>query len=710
MDRLPEYEVDDLLPSLSTMALELLTLITDFLTPHDVVSLMVTNNAMYGRTMPELYRRDIRGQNLAFRWACHYGVVPTVLRCLSHGADANAYFPPLEYPPSWNKATASHPTTMARDGDLLYPPLGDFYDTPLITAIRRKQAVVVKLLIERGADVNKPDRARSQNHLSLWFPIHWALEPHEVALKRNRDALFRVPNAGGWNIPVGDREILQYLIDAGAWVNQRTVCPRGDDDEDGGWGELWTPLYCAMSAAVPDTTVELLLRAGADPTLPSRHVYRVRRERMRTPFDAILSSFPTTMNWKKADHILRHRILCRPGKAVDKRQSWVETAEAGREEHDKPLNRHLTSRPSCPLLFDTIRNWVDHRPRVEVDVVVGLLKSIIDIDSAPIDTPTSPLHPPQDRGQTALRLACTLDTRLDMRPVIRLLVSSGADPNARDDAGACALHYAAQFGHVQRLRALLAMGGADVDARDALGWTPLHYAAQFGDRGQGPRQAVAAADLCAAGANVLAKNADGETPLHVACRAANAEVARALLEAKGGEEAVGVRDSTGRTPAGALRRLVVVYTASAERSRPPGALYDEGPGVEGFVGPRQYDAETAASENLCVNICQSADRVEEMLRARATGIERGCMMGVGGRQGSVGDEHGLAEDEDDDRDPRGRRCYVVNTMGAPTTFFSARKLADSLLALPEGGFEDNFVGSLTLGLRAGPWCISQFWC
>lgn len=89
----------------------------------------------------------------------------------------------------------------------------------------------------------------------------------------------------------------------------------------------------------------------------------------------------------------------------------------------------------------------------------------------------------------------------DDATTITSLLTSGADPSARDPDGATALHFAADAGALSALSALLT-GGAPVDALDADGATPLHYAALAGRRD-------AAAALVAAGADAGAVDGDG---------------------------------------------------------------------------------------------------------------------------------------------------------------------------------------------------------
>jgi ankyrin repeat protein len=86
--------------------------------------------------------------------------------------------------------------------------------------------------------------------------------------------------------------------------------------------------------------------------------------------------------------------------------------------------------------------------------------------------------------------------------VAELLLTKGADINARNDDGWTPLHWAARNGCDQETEFLLGRNAA-VDARDKDGNTPLHLA----------RSPAVRAVLVAHGADVSAKNNDGWTPL-----------------------------------------------------------------------------------------------------------------------------------------------------------------------------------------------------
>ena len=106
-------------------------------------------------------------------------------------------------------------------------------------------------------------------------------------------------------------------------------------------------------------------------------------------------------------------------------------------------------------------------------------------------------------GQTPLMLAAEGGSII----VSQLLISKGADVNAKDDHGRPALHYADL-----KNSELLIANGADVDAKDDYGRTALHLVAY-------KRHNEIAKLLVDNGADVNAKDNKGLTPLdHAASR------------------------------------------------------------------------------------------------------------------------------------------------------------------------------------------------
>jgi ankyrin repeat protein len=146
---------------------------------------------------------------------------------------------------------------------------------------------------------------------------------------------------------------------------------------------------------------------------------------------------------------------------------------------------------------------------------------------------------------------------------VRRLLTSGANPDARDDLGATALMHAAAFSSLDGLRALLDKG-ADVSASTPGGATALMWA--VGD--------VAKVQLLLdRGAAVNASMKDGTTALLAAARRGNVEVMRLLLDRKA---------DTGTS---ANARAELLRIVSAERPEARQTVASAGIDVKSLVTP-----------------------------------------------------------------------------------------------------------------------------
>ncbi|KAL0045471.1 hypothetical protein WJX82_007559 [Trebouxia sp. C0006] len=112
------------------------------------------------------------------------------------------------------------------------------------------------------------------------------------------------------------------------------------------------------------------------------------------------------------------------------------------------------------------------------------------------------------KGQTALHLAACNRTP----DIVHLLLTHGADPNARNPKGRTPLHRAAYTNDLESIKLLL-HHGTDAIATDNQGQTPMHSAATQDD------------DKL----NLSAQNNQGLTALHCAAQDNNVEMVQALL-------------------------------------------------------------------------------------------------------------------------------------------------------------------------------------
>jgi ankyrin repeat protein len=171
------------------------------------------------------------------------------------------------------------------------------------------------------------------------------------------------------------------------------------------------------------------------------------------------------------------------------------------------------------------------------------------------------------RGRTPLMIAASCD---GCSAIVKLLLSKGADPKAKDAASMTALDLAAQAGDAESVRLLLA-AGADANAPSSAGLTPLMYAEMSCNLD-------IVKQLLANHASVNARNTNGGqvkfgpiqlidlTPLHIAAPYCNAEMARTLVDAGADPNALDVRGMTplmlsvaSETQDAAVVRFLVVH-------------------------------------------------------------------------------------------------------------------------------------------------------
>ncbi len=162
-------------------------------------------------------------------------------------------------------------------------------------------------------------------------------------------------------------------------------------------------------------------------------------------------------------------------------------------------------------------------------------------------------------------------------PMVRLLVSLGANPRAIDDQGVAALHSAAAHGEIEFVQALLA-AGAPIEMPGKCFYaqkepsTALWCATDYGDRD-------ATAFLLKAGANPNARGPEGTTPLVRAAERLESLATIDLLLAAGADPTV--RTADGKT----------VLQRAREAQNP----HSGDPAVEAAIFKRLAEASSAAA-------------------------------------------------------------------------------------------------------------------
>jgi ankyrin repeat protein len=403
----------------------------------------------------------------ALHWAVHWNDVDTVQRLLRAGANPRAVNRLGASPLS--EAAALGSAALIRllldagaDARTLSTPDGE---TVLMTAARAGNLEAVKLLVERGADVNAREQYKGQTAL-MW-----------AAAERHADVVaYLLAQGADWRVKSFEHETKMPKLSAASSV---TPMARGG---------LTALSFAAREGHIP--TLEALLKAGADINLQDG-------EKTTPLVTAILNK-----EYTAAKYLLDHGAD--PNLADSFGRAALYAAIDMRNEDYSALPRRplVDTYPSIRLIEDLIVKGADvNQPLVQK------LPGRSGMDSG--DTTLG-------EGATPLMRAA----RAGDGEVIRLLLRSGADPNARTKEGNTALLFAAGVGYRDKnttgteagaLEAvkLLTEVGQSLAQTNNRGETALHGAASRGAD-------TIVKYLAAQKADLNARARTGFTPLDVA--------------------------------------------------------------------------------------------------------------------------------------------------------------------------------------------------
>ncbi|XP_071095704.1 uncharacterized protein [Haliotis cracherodii] len=410
----------------------------------------------------------------------------------------------------------------------------DVKQTPFFEACKNGHIDIVRLLIEKGADVSA---AAADDDDDCYTALHLACKNGHVdivrlLIEKGADvsaaaAAVAADDDDGYTAlhlacKNGHIDIVRLLIEKGADVSAAAAAIAAADDDG------YTALHLACKNAHIDI-VRLLIEKGADVSAAScfgstalhlacenGHIDIVRLliEKGADVSAAAAAADDddgyTALQWAcENGHIDIVRLLIEKGADVSAASCFGSTAL-----HLACDNGHVD------IVRLLIEKGADVSPagngytplhlaceNGHIDIVRLLIEKGADVSAA-------------GNGYTPLHWACE-NGNID---IVRLLIEKGADVSAAGN-GYTALHWACKNGHIDIVR-LLIEKGADVSAAaddDDDGYTPLHWACENG-------HIDIVRLLIEKGADVSATNRHGNTPLSLACENGHIYIVRLLIE------------------------------------------------------------------------------------------------------------------------------------------------------------------------------------
>ncbi len=475
----------------------------------------------YGRT--EIARRLLEsGANVAV--VDRRGMTPFLAACsknvelvdllLSKGADPLVRNSEGESALHWacrarQPAVAARVHTFFDDVDVL----NSRSQTPLLLSVQNGNVAAAKLLIERGADLNRydGDRANPQtNSRTAWPLLHYPASR-------------------------GQTEMLKLLVDSGANVN--ATDPTGNSALHGSvtgganrvkFGSNVRP--AKNESTPPDPflqNIELLIAAQADVNLKNDEgATAIKLAAQQDYFQAVeaLVDGADDLDFQIGNGRLIHwaaqnGLKKTVKRLLDKKQPNNDQPNNDRDELERTPLHYASANGSLQIVemliekgFDTSAKDIDGMTAVmmaaegnHADVAWALIQSGVHMEA-------------DSRGQTAVHLAAWNGAS----EVIEVLTRTIDVDNLKTETGYTPQHAAAWQGHAKVVGQLV-LAGADPNAADSDGWTPLHKAAFRG-------HADVVKVLLEKGANKDLKTAAGLTAISMADGSKKADVVKLLSD------------------------------------------------------------------------------------------------------------------------------------------------------------------------------------
>ncbi|CAH0018329.1 unnamed protein product [Clonostachys rhizophaga] len=352
-------------------------------------------------------------------------------------------------------------------------------ETLLCMAVRKGYLAVVELLLRNGADLSVPGRS---GETPVWAAANKGhLAVVELLLKNGAD--LSVPNDAGetpvWGAAIeGHLTVVELLLKNGADLS----VPNGNGE---------TPVWAAANEGHL-AVVELLLGNGADLSVPNKSgktpLWRAVKNNY-LPIVKLLFCLGVEMNCKND----RNRTPLWKAIQYDHRDIVEALIEAGAEVNIRDKYG------STPLLY-AVQNG-------HSDVTQQLIKAGAEVNAGGSD------------GCTPL-LYAALKGRSD---IIQQLIEAGAEVNAGDQDGCTPLLCAVQSRRSDIIQQLIE-AGAEVNTGDQDGCTPLLKATRHG-------YSDTVQQLIESGAEVDTKDKDGHTPVLIATRYGYSDITQQLIKA-----------------------------------------------------------------------------------------------------------------------------------------------------------------------------------